>query len=259
MLWHGRIYSPLPFVRSLWGAKINAGVWGTAAFPSVYRTDVHPFAFLPHSVRWQVLSFVLTLAGLGVASASAATSGRRRCCSAPGIVGIAATIAKNVAYALRSDVDSLPGNRSWYRVVVAYLHFIQPFARLAGQIRGVLSPPRSRCRSPARQTSRGPRPSFREARRALLLLSGSVTEDRFWSETWTIADRVLTQLTDWLRRSRAVGIIEIDDGWSDDRDVSVLVGRWAWLDTRALVEDHGSGREPAAREHASAADEPAAS
>ena len=59
MLWRGRIYSPLPFVRSLWGARINAGVWGTAAFPSVYRTDVHPFAFLPHSVRWQVLSFVL--------------------------------------------------------------------------------------------------------------------------------------------------------------------------------------------------------
>ena len=59
MLWRGRIYSPLPFVRSLWGTRINAGVWGTAAFPSVYRTDVHPFAFLPHSIRWQVLSFVL--------------------------------------------------------------------------------------------------------------------------------------------------------------------------------------------------------
>ncbi|MBI3492891.1 MAG: glycosyltransferase, partial [Acidobacteria bacterium] len=67
MLWRGRIYSPLPFVRSLWGTRINAGVWGTAAFPSVYRTDVHPFAFLPHSIRWQVFSFVLTLAGLAVA------------------------------------------------------------------------------------------------------------------------------------------------------------------------------------------------
>ncbi len=55
MLWRGRIYSPLPFVRSLWGERINAGVWGTAAFPSVYRADVHPFAFLPHSIRWQVV------------------------------------------------------------------------------------------------------------------------------------------------------------------------------------------------------------
>ena len=68
MLWRGRIYSPLPFVRSLWGMRINAGVWGTAAFPSVYRTDVHPFAFLPHSIRWQVLSFVFMIGGLAVAA-----------------------------------------------------------------------------------------------------------------------------------------------------------------------------------------------
>src|SRR4029077_8712033 len=93
-----------------------------------------------------------------------------------------------------------------------------------------------------RQTSRGPRPSISEAWRALLLISGNLTEDRFWSETWTSADRVLTQLTDWLRRSRAVRTIEIDDGWSDDRDVSVFVGRWAWLDVRALVEEHGGGK-----------------
>ena len=44
--------------------RINAGVWGTAAFPSVYRTDVHPFAFLPHSVRWQIVSYVLAIAGV---------------------------------------------------------------------------------------------------------------------------------------------------------------------------------------------------
>ena len=89
MLWRGRIYSPLPFVRSLWGTKINAGVWGTAAFPSVYRTDVHPFAFLPHSIRWQVLSFVLTHRGRGGGRRRAATSGRRRSCSASGLVGLA--------------------------------------------------------------------------------------------------------------------------------------------------------------------------
>ncbi len=241
MMWRGRIYSPLPFVRSLWGAKINAGVWGTSAFPSVYRTDVHPFAFLPHSVRWQVVSFILTLAGIGVAW----TGGHEWAATlllGSGIIGLATTIAKNVAYALRSEVGSLPGPAFRYRAVVAYLHFIQPFARIAGWIRGVLSPPQVAMPTPARQTSRGPRPSLREASRALLLLSGSVAEDRFWSETWTSTDRVLRQLTLWLRRSRAVGIIEIDDGWSDDRDVSVLVGRWAWLDARALVEDHGSGK-----------------
>jgi GT2 family glycosyltransferase/DNA-binding beta-propeller fold protein YncE len=242
MLWRGRIYSPLPFVRSLWGARVNSGVWGTAAFPSVYRTDKHPFAFLPHSVKWQAISLLLTLLGLIVVDQPQRHRWAAAMLLGTGLIGILATIAKNVTYALRSDVGSLAGSRLWYGAVVAYLHFIQPFARFAGQVRGVLSPPEVKLPVALRQTSRGPQPSLREARRALLLLSGSVAEDRFWSETWTTADRVLVQLTDWLRRSRAVRHIEIDDGWSDDRDVSVLVGRWAWLDARALVEDHGAGK-----------------
>ena len=59
-------------------------------------------------------------------------------------VGIAVTLAKNVAYALRSDVSTLRGSRLWYRAMVAYLHFLQPIARLRGQIRGMLSPPEER-------------------------------------------------------------------------------------------------------------------
>ena len=252
MLWRGRIYSPLPFVRSLWGTRINAGVWGTAAFPSVYRTDVHPFAFLPHSIRWQVVSFLMTMAGGLVAA-----TGDHRWASAillgGGGIGLAATIAKNITYAMRSEVDSLPDagprmtartrrRRLWYRCTVAYLHFIQPLARIRGRIRGVLSPPEVALPQAEPQRSRGPRPSLNEAWRALLLISGTVTEDRFWSETWTSTDRVLATFTDWLRRSRAVRSIEIDEGWSDDRDVSVFVGRWAWLDVRALVEEHGAGK-----------------
>jgi sugar lactone lactonase YvrE len=109
-------------------------------------------------------------------------------------------------------------------------------------VRGIFSPPEVKEPVGPRQTSRGPRPSVREMGRALLLLCGGVTEDRYWSETWTNTERILLQFTDWLRRSRAVRLIEIDDGWSHDRDVSVLVGRWAWLDVRALVEEHANGR-----------------
>jgi O-antigen biosynthesis protein len=241
MLWRGRIYSALPFVRSLWGTKINAGVWGTAAFPSIYRTDVHPFAFLPHSIRFQVISAVLLLAGLAV-SATGGHLWASTMLLAGGVIGIATTIAKNIAYAMRSEVGSLKGRSFWHRVIVAYLHFIQPFARMWGQVRGVLFPPEVALPRPEQQKSHGPRPSPGEIRRALLLISGGVPEDRFWSETWTSAARLLAQFTDWLRRSRAVRTIEIDEGWSDDRDVSVLVGRWAWIDVRALVEEHAEGR-----------------
>ncbi len=241
MLWHGRIYSPLPFVRSLWGTRINAGVWGTAAFPSVYRADVHPFAFLPHSIKWQVISSVLTVAGLIVASLGKHGWAAALLLSSGGF-GLAFTVAKNVAYAMRSDVSSLKGSRLWYRAMVAYLHFLQPIARLRGQIRGMLSPATTRLPAPEAQTSRGPRPSMREVGRGLALLAGTVIEDCFWSEQWTSADRVLSQITDWLRRSRAVRSIEIDDGWSDDRDVSVIIGRWGWIDIRALTEEHGGGK-----------------
>jgi O-antigen biosynthesis protein len=241
MLWRGRIYSPLPFVRSLWSTRINAGVWGTAAFPSVYRTDVHPFAFLPHSIRWQVLSFVLTLVGAGVATTHAHNWASYLLLGC-GIFGMAFTIAKNVAYAKRSDVASLPGGRLWYRAMVAYLHFLQPIARIRGRVRGVLAPPEIALPRAEARTSRGPLPSLVEGWRAVLFLTGTVTEDRFWSEQWTSADRVLQQLTDWLRRSHAVRTIEIDEGWSNDRDVSIPVGRWAWLDVRALVEEHGAGK-----------------
>lgn len=241
MLWRGRIYSPLPFVRSLWGTRINAGVWGTAAFPSVYRTDVHPFAFLPHSIKWQAVSFLLTICGLGVL-ATGAHHWASMLLLSTGLVGLAATVAKNIAYAKRSDVRSLRGPALWYRATVAYLHFIQPLARVRGRIRGVLSPPEVALPPGQPQTSRGPRPSLAETWRALLLISGNVTEDRFWSETWTSASRVLSELIDWLRGSRAVRVIDVDEGWSDDRDVSIFVGRWAWLDVRALAEEHAGGK-----------------
>ena len=241
MRWQGRIYSPLPFVQSMSGTKINAGVWGTAAFPSVYRTDVHPFAFLPHSIRWQVLSFVLAMAGVGIARLGG-HDWTAALLLGTGLVGIASTVVKNVAYAIRSQVDSLPGNTLKYRAAVAYLHFLQPFARLFGRIRGFLAPPEIALPHAAARTGRGPGPSLGEAWRAILLMSGTVTEDRFWSEQWIPAERVLSRLADWLRQSRAVRTIEIDDGWSDDRDLSIPVGRWAWLDARALVEDHGGGR-----------------
>ena len=244
MLWRGRIYSPLPFVRSLWGRRINAGVWGTAAFPSVYRTDVHPFAFLPHSVRWQVLSIVARarrgwssprLGGHEWAAALLLGSRRRR-----------HRRDDRQERRLRAALGRrlrCAGNRLWYRATVAYLHFIQPFARMRGRIRGMLSPPEVAL--PIGRAADQPRAAAVAARsvaRAAAALAAGVTEDRYWSETWTTTDRVLTQLTDWLRRSRAVRTIEIDDGWSDDRDVSVLVGRWAWLDVRALVEEHGCGK-----------------
>jgi hypothetical protein len=189
MLWRGRIYSPLPFVRSLWGERINAGVWGTAAFPSVYRHDVHPFAFLPHSIRWQVLSFAARRsparggrigghAGRRAAARTRTRSGlrrrSRRTCPTRG-VGRGFTARQSTLVPRGGRLPALhPAVRT----------------RSRGQIRGIFRRRRSSNRSAAPDEPR-PRPSLRESARAMLLICGSVTEDRYWSETWTNDRRVL--------------------------------------------------------------------
>jgi hypothetical protein len=124
MLWRGRIYSPLPFVRSLWGMRINAGVWGTAAFPSVYRTDVHPFAFLPHSIKWQVVSFVFMLGGLAVA-ATGQHGWSATLLLGAGLIGTAGHDREERHLCAPVGCGFAARRRLWYRAMVAYLHFIQ--------------------------------------------------------------------------------------------------------------------------------------
>jgi hypothetical protein len=65
---------------------------------------------------------------------------------------------------------------------------------------------------------------------------------RFWGETWTSAEILLTRLVDRLRMARFTQHIWVDDGWQSDRDISVALGLWAWAHLQAVVEDHGAGR-----------------
>jgi len=41
---------------------------------------------------------------------------------------------------------------------------------------------------------------------------------------------------------RPTSRVHVDDGWHNDRDLSVSVGRWGWLHVRTLVEEHDRGR-----------------
>jgi hypothetical protein len=61
--------------------------------------------------------------------------------------------------------------------MVAYLHFLQPFARVRGVIRGMLTPPEAPQPQPVKHTSKGPRPSWHEALRAFAAALESVPND----------------------------------------------------------------------------------
>jgi hypothetical protein len=245
--WRGRVYSPLPFVRSISGHRVNSGVWGTAEFPSIYRTDAHAIAFLPHLARWQLLSFGLLLASL----LAFATSHVRTALVllAVGVLGLTATAFRCAAFALLSDIAGLANvpragptwSRVIYRATIAWLHAIQPLARAYGRVRGAQSPP-ERVLGIPRQPHRARGSSGRHMWVAWRLLLGRSIQRQFWNERWFDRAFLLGTLTERLRTSGVARAIEIDDGWRSDHDIRVVAGRWTALDLRGLVEDHGAGR-----------------
>lgn len=246
-VWRGHIYSPLPFIRSLSATRINAGPFGSAAFPSVYRTDAHPFAYMPHSGRWQI-AWVLLFALAGFAAFGRAPY-------APALAGAAlmaaiATAGKCLVYGWRSDVARLPPigrasrrlSRGVYRVTIAALHFLQPFARIHGRLRGLMRPPASNPSTHPRRRVVLPRPRLADVARGLRLYLGQNVEMSFWSERWIDVQAVLAAVADRLRCERGLTQVELDSGWWEHCDLTAVGRARSRLDVRVLVEDHGGGR-----------------
>ncbi len=244
--WRGRIYGPLPFHRSLTRARVNSGTWGTAPFPSVYTIDTYPFAFMPHSARWQVAAAALI--GLGAATLLTNQIGLALALLTVGTGALGTTVARCVRYALVTDIEGLPPlvrrprrlNRILYRSRIAGLYFVQPLARAWGRLRGAMSPPEV-LRAPAngRPAAAGAAGTVRDLWAGL---SRRTPPRRFWSETWIAGEALLAHLTARLERTREVRTVEIDDGWQADRDINVGLNRWAHLHLRVLVEEHSEGR-----------------
>lgn len=252
-VWQGRIYSPLPFVRSLSGTRINAGVWGTAGFPSVYHPGVHPLKTLPHTTAWVGTSFAMMIVGFLSALEISERTGTllMLVMGLAGLCGMAVSVAKCVGCAVATDDRVLPmvpgrsAKRSRFivRSVIAWLHFIQPLARQAGWWRGRFSSAEDAASHPAPAPARRrPSPSVDDLVLSIRVLAGRHTEECFWGDSWTTGEAILTRLVDQLSAMRLTRRVDIDDGWQLDRDVSVPVGSWGWLDVRAMIENHGSGR-----------------
>jgi len=204
-------------------------------------------AFLPHTVRWQIVSAAFIAAALLLGFAIGPEAVRPiAAIGAVGLAGLAITAIQCVRYALASDIESLPdigrysrrASRTIYRLMIAWLHLLQPFARAAGYLRGTLSPPIVAPPSSARE----PRPSPRDLASALYLLGRGTIESRFWAERWIGADSLLTRMTERLRSSPLTRSLDIEDGWPTARDIRVPVWPFAWLDLLVLVENHGAGR-----------------
>ena len=175
--WRGHIYSPLPFIRSVTGMRIDGARVGTAALPAIYHTEPHWLAYLPHSGRWQIMSALLTVLA-AVAASTRQPYGAALAAAAA--IPVGATVVKCLIHGLRSDVTRLRrigllsrrSSRLVYRLTIAGLHFLQPFARLYGRCRGFFAQPgaapdenRHRfVRLPTRRRARAPSHPSRERR-----------------------------------------------------------------------------------------------
>ena len=241
--WRGCVYGALPMLRSLAARRVNAGVWGTAAFPSVYRGNPHPLVHLPHSAGWQLLTAALLLAALLMAGTSDVSGGR--VLMAGVLTALVLTIGGCLRYAVRTDLTGIPqvtrsawASRALARSLIALLHYLQPLARLHGQLRGTIAPPRHGPRMPARR----PVPATASGTGAARLLSARGVEQQFWTESSVSASMLLDRVARGLRAARLSDRVEVDSGWWAERDISVPVGSVARVDLRMLVEDHGAGR-----------------
>ncbi len=242
--WRGHVYSPLPFVRSLFGTRVNAGPWGTAPFPSVYRTDAFPLFFAPHTLTWQAAALALILGGLLLWDLTPDAPGPA--IAAAGLLALAATMARCLRYALASDIRALPPqpgrsaamSRVLTRGLIAWLHFLQPLARGWGRLRGVLTSPEFELAHD--QATRAP--AWHEIGEALSFFAARREALRFWSEEWLARESLLTLIVERIRSTRIATALEIDEGWHRARDVSLHIGRWARLEVQLLVEEHERGR-----------------
>jgi len=232
MLWRGRIYSPLPFVRALYRDRLNTGAWGTAAFPSVYNAGASGLSFLPTSAGWIVLSIVLTLAGVAGLFLAPDVG---RAALALGTVGLMSTLSRCLSFAF--DVEFASGGVV-DRLLVAWLHIIQPLARLRGRIRGHFAAPSHLSENMAATSIR----SLPSIGRALVLTAGVRLERRYWTEQWTSLPSLLDQLVAALRRQRGAGPVDVDEGWSQRWDVALPIAGFGRLEARGLVEEHAKGK-----------------
>jgi len=247
MLWHGHIYSHLPFVRSLTTRSVDTGVWGTAAFPSVYSTDTNPLQFLPHSPIWMVISTAAIAIG-GAVAVDGVELGLLGVFL--GLAGWATTIGRCVRFALKSDLSGLKAlegrtlaqTHRRYRALIAWLHLLQPIARLRGQIRGMSLSPQVTTSHVTRLPWNMPVPTWRDAWSAVGFFRGEERERTFWSEAWISQTAVLSELVGVLRASRPTQLVDVGDGWHSDRDLRLTIGRWGWLNVKTLVEEHAKGR-----------------
>jgi GT2 family glycosyltransferase len=217
--WKGRMYgtgvpTPLPLRR--W--RVYQGVWGSALFQSVYSPAPGLIRHLPMMPEWY-----LVIAIFGALSLLGLSWGPLLWALPLLALSIAAVMGQAVASARHSWSASprLPWRvKAGAMALTAFLHLMQPLARLLGRMRNGLLPWRRRG---------GGRFALPRSRTT-----------KIWSERWQSAERRLASMEAILRSQGAV----VARGGEFDRwDMEIRGGLLGGVRIRMAIEEHGAGRQ----------------
>ena len=137
--WQGRLYgrgrgAALPF-----RGRIYQGTWGSAPFQSVYRPAQSWLAALPLVPEWYLAVGTLAAVSLlGLAWAPLTWT------LAPAVAAALASLAAALRGGLVASFNGARGPIWRLRLLTAWLHLVQPLARLRGRLDGGLTPWRRR-------------------------------------------------------------------------------------------------------------------
>jgi GT2 family glycosyltransferase len=216
--WAGRVYGNGFFTLIRRAGKIYGGTWGSAPFQRLYQPLPGTLSGLILMPEWHLivgLLSLLTLLGLSWKPLFFAAPLLLAAFGLPLIHALASSFHARFPDAPKSLLAEL---RS--RSVIAWLHLLQPLARLLGRVRWGLTPWR-------RMTSAS-------------LAIPATRWFTLWSEAWRSAEQRLRDLEAALKGQGAV--VHRGEGF-DNWDLEVRGGLLASARLRMVVEEHGQERQ----------------
>ena len=226
--WQGRIYSSLPAYRSLFKSVIYHGLWGAAAFPSIYQGGVNSWTCLPQMVEWQAATALALVTAL----------------FSPMLLilfglMLGATVAGCFAHAWATKIDDLCEASSTLnsqnlklRLMIAWLHYIQPWARVRGRIKGYFGSTHLSGES-VQLLKDAPSLSASDSLRLLF----HRLDATYWDTHYTSLDNFLRPLRSTYEA--VLSPVRCDDGWQQEYDLQLRAGHTYSITLKLTAEDHG--------------------
>jgi GT2 family glycosyltransferase len=215
--WRGHLYGK-GIVETLFArSRIYHGQFGSAPFQSVYQVSPGNLSSLSLMPEWYFLLLLfgfVTMLGISWTPLLWLTPLL--------IAGVGLTLVQAIRASLRATFDSKPNSKLGYaglRLLVAWLHLVQPAARLFGRV----------------QHGMGPW-SWKGITHILPL----PTIVSLWTTRWQPIESRLSALASILN---GAGTPIIRGGDFDRWDLSILGGLFGTIRVIAMVEEHGKGKQ----------------